>query len=130
MSQDRVVLPKNIVPSHYDLTLEPDLVACKFRGKVAVTVNAVEATARVVLHAIEVEIQAAKWVAEDGTSLETTTVEYEKESERASIVFEKDLPLGKASLHLDFTVPSLFHYPFKICFLAACFPMLHISRGK
>ena len=48
-------LPETVVPSHYDLVLEPDLGAATFAGEVGIDVDATETTSEIVLNAIELE---------------------------------------------------------------------------
>lgn len=49
-------LPKFAVPKRYDIRLKPDLVACRFAGSVAVTVDIVAATSFIVLNAAELSV--------------------------------------------------------------------------
>ncbi|MBN2622871.1 MAG: hypothetical protein JXA83_05875, partial [Acidimicrobiales bacterium] len=52
-------LPRTVVPRHYDLTLEPDLAGATFAGSETITVDVAEATAEVVLNAVELDIDDA-----------------------------------------------------------------------
>eukprot|EP00002_Diphylleia_rotans_P015931 TRINITY_DN3086_c0_g1_i3.p1 TRINITY_DN3086_c0_g1~~TRINITY_DN3086_c0_g1_i3.p1 ORF type:complete len:113 (-),score=27.55 TRINITY_DN3086_c0_g1_i3:370-708(-) len=104
MSEDRVVLPKSVVPQHYDLSFEPNLDACTFVGTASITVVVNEATDTVVLHARDLEIGAVHAHVEGFEAFESTGIEYDAEAERASIRFANALPKGKASLQLSFKV--------------------------
>ena len=53
-------LPTNVIPSAYDLTLEPDLEAATFTGEVTIQVEVIEPTAEVVLNAIDLQIDSAE----------------------------------------------------------------------
>src|SRR5690606_21144699 len=46
-------LPRNVIPRRYDLRLTPDLTAATFAGEVDIDVEVHDATATVVLNAIE-----------------------------------------------------------------------------
>src|SRR5262245_47230650 len=52
-------LPRHVVPTRYDLRLEPDLAAATFRGAVTITLTVQEATREIVLNAIELAIDSA-----------------------------------------------------------------------
>ena len=60
-TQYRYRLPKNVIPSHYDLTLEPDLEHFTFAGTEAVNIAVAESTDVFVINSIEIEIDEA-WV--------------------------------------------------------------------
>ena len=50
-------LPRTVVPSRYDLEIEPDLAAFTFAGTCATTVEVAEPTLSVVCNAIELEVR-------------------------------------------------------------------------
>ena len=52
-------LPRTVLPSHYRLTLEPDLDAATFAGDESVTVTVAEPTDEVVLNAADIEVDSA-----------------------------------------------------------------------
>ena len=54
------MLPTNVRPSAYDLTLQPDLESFTFSGEVAIDITVHEATSEIVMNADEIEIQEAR----------------------------------------------------------------------
>ena len=50
---DRYRLPRTVVPSRYDLRLEPDLAAATFAGRVEIAVTVQEPVEEIVLNAAE-----------------------------------------------------------------------------
>ncbi|MGA2412560.1 MAG: M1 family peptidase, partial [Candidatus Binataceae bacterium] len=93
-------LPPNVTPDRYDLRLTPDLRAFTFAGEERVAVKVHEATAEVVLNALELEIDAV--VAEQpGKSLEGR-VAYEPARERAHFHFSEALAVGDWTLIIKF----------------------------
>jgi puromycin-sensitive aminopeptidase len=58
-------LPTGVAPRRYDLTISPDLEASTFEGRVVISVDVLEATDEIVLHAKDLNILAA---AIDGSS--------------------------------------------------------------
>lgn len=56
----RELLPTNVVPKHYDLTLEPDLTKLTFEGTVIVDVDVAEDSKSISLHTLELDIHSSK----------------------------------------------------------------------
>jgi hypothetical protein len=81
---DRYRLPRSVVPSHYDLVLEPDLDAATFAGTVEVDVEMVEPVDEIVLNALDIEITTARLVGPNGTTL-SGSVDYDTDTERAML---------------------------------------------
>ena len=62
-------LPTHVVPSRYDLRLEPDLATLAFRGEETVAVTVSEPTDEVVLNAVELAITEVTITSDGGESL-------------------------------------------------------------
>lgn len=60
MSYGREILPGNIVPKHYDLTLEPDFIKLTYEGKVIIDLDVVEDTTSISLNTLELKIHSTK----------------------------------------------------------------------
>ncbi|WP_195210306.1 M1 family metallopeptidase [Actinomarinicola tropica] len=98
---DRYRLPRTVVPSHYDLVLEPDLGAATFTGTVAIDVEVVEPVDEIVLNALDLEIDRATLVGPNGTRL-AGSVTYDADTERALIDIEDAAAPGRWRLELSF----------------------------
>lgn len=59
-TKGRELLPANVVPTHYDLTLEPDLVNFKYDGTVIVDLDVAEDSSSISLHTLEITIHSSK----------------------------------------------------------------------
>jgi puromycin-sensitive aminopeptidase len=94
-------LPRNVLPRHYDITLEPDLASASFTGSVDIEIDIVEPTSTIVLNAIELEIHAASLTI--GNSQIDGAVTLDEARERASIAFGESIPTGPARLTIPFT---------------------------
>ncbi len=94
-------LPRTVVPSRYDLVLEPDLDAGTFRGTVAASVDVVDAVAELVLNAIELVIDEA-WVVDANGTRSDASVSYDEATERATLSFDGALVTGTATVHASF----------------------------
>src|SRR5580765_334083 len=63
-------LPTTVVPSRYDLRLEPDLDNATFRGEATVAVEVREPVTEIVLNAAELRIELAAMEDESGAAIE------------------------------------------------------------
>jgi puromycin-sensitive aminopeptidase len=88
-------LPRSIIPERYQLTLEPDLAAASFVGSVDIEVSVIEATAQVVLNAIELTITAV--------TLDGMPAEFRLDETTERLVVDAPVQVGRATLHIEFT---------------------------
>jgi puromycin-sensitive aminopeptidase len=95
-------LPTSVVPSRYDIRLEPDLQIGSFAGEETVTVTIREPVDEIVLNAEELAIRSVAVQGAGGCHLEGT-VTLEPEAGRASLRFPGRLDPGEWRLTLGFT---------------------------
>lgn len=76
----RELLPTNVVPKHYDLTLEVDFAKFTFDGTVVIDVDVAEDSKSISLHTVELDIHSAK-ISADGQ-----VVRYASKSQRIYLV--------------------------------------------
>jgi puromycin-sensitive aminopeptidase len=95
-------LPRTVVPSRYDLRLEPDLAAATFAGRAEITVTVNEPVEVIVLNAAELAISEATTEGREGDRL-TAAVTLAEETERCMLRFESALMKGSWKLKLTFT---------------------------
>ncbi|KAJ2808878.1 hypothetical protein H4R20_000571 [Coemansia guatemalensis] len=104
--EERDLLPTNVSPLHYDLLLVPDLEAFTYTGEARIRVRINEETAKVVLHANELEISEATVsgpAAHTESPLQATSITLEKNDETAQLEFSQALAAGdEATLHIRF----------------------------
>jgi aminopeptidase 2 len=60
VSNGREILPGNVIPRHYDLTIEPDLEKLTYEGHVIVDLDVVEDTTSIYLNTLELSICSTK----------------------------------------------------------------------
>jgi len=84
------------VPSRYDLTLEPDLGAGSFAGRVSISVASNEAVDELVLNAIELEIDACRV---DGAAAD---FRLEERTERLFVTPADGVAVGDHVVEIDF----------------------------
>src|SRR5262245_29700423 len=94
-------LPTTVVPSRYDLRLEPDLDNATFTGEETIAVEVREAVSEIALNAVELRIESA--VVEDATgAVLEGSVSLDEAAERARIRFPAPLATGPARVRLRF----------------------------
>ena len=95
-------LPTSVVPSRYDIRLEPDLEAATFAGEETVAITVSEPVTEIVLNAAELVIQAARVQTADGLVVEATAAPDEA-AERLRLALPAPLPPGEHRLTVRFT---------------------------
>jgi puromycin-sensitive aminopeptidase len=94
-------LPRAVLPSRYELRLEPDLSNATFTGRVTVTCQVHEPVSEVVLNAADL-ILADVYLEDGHGSQPATAVVLDGAAERARLAFAEALAPGEARLHLAF----------------------------
>src|ERR687894_122393 len=98
-------LPRHIVPTRYDLRLEPDLTAETFEGDVTISLRVLHPASEIVLNtAAELEISKGDVEIEDesGALQRAERVELEEETERCHLTFPDTIMPGTWNLRLRF----------------------------
>ncbi|KUI53963.1 Aminopeptidase 2, mitochondrial [Cytospora mali] len=100
----RELLPVNVVPTHYDLTLEPDLSKFTFDGSVLIDLDVAEDSKSISLHTLELDIHSVK-VSSDGKVIsDSPEVSYDEKTQVSKIDFSDAILKGsKAQLEIKFT---------------------------
>src|SRR5438093_12312737 len=94
-------LPRHVMPTRYDLRLEPDLKTFAFKGDETVTVTIQEPTTEIVLNAAELEIIEAT-IKNEGSASLRGTIELDETMERCRLTFSDKLRPGSWRLTLAF----------------------------
>lgn len=93
-------LPKTAIPSHYSISIRPDLDAFTFSGKEEIRVSVPKKTSTIVLHSAEIEILSATYTS--GKFSSTPEISYDDKEETATFTFSTPLPKGKGELEIEF----------------------------
>jgi puromycin-sensitive aminopeptidase len=94
-------LPRTVIPSHYDIEIEPDLDGASFAGKVGIDVDVLESTSTVVFNSIELGIRSARAVC--GGEVRRAAISFDEERERVELTLGSKLPIGPARIEISFT---------------------------
>jgi len=98
VSESRYRLPRTVVPQRYEVTLEPDLAAFTFTGRVQIEVDVTEPLRTIVMNAAELEIHGGGIA---GGARAAVTLD--DELERVTLSFEDEIAAGPTVVDLDFT---------------------------
>ena len=103
-TQGRELLPTNVVPTHYHVTLEPDFEKLTFDGTVAIDLDVAENSSFVSLHTLELDIHSAN-ISTDGQAVSSTPkISTDETSQVTKFELDGALAQGsKAKLEIKFT---------------------------
>jgi aminopeptidase N len=94
-------LPKTAVPSHYDITLQPDFAAESFRGNETIDIRLPQPASSITLNAVDINFEEASVTANGHT--QKATVQLQPAQEMAVLHVEQALPAGAAQIHIRYT---------------------------
>jgi aminopeptidase N/puromycin-sensitive aminopeptidase len=97
-------LPGGVTPRHYALTIKPDLAEATFTGTERIDVVLDQPTRVITLNAAEIKfgpvhVQSKAFKAESLLA----TVSLDAQKEQATLMFERELPAGAATLEISYT---------------------------
>jgi puromycin-sensitive aminopeptidase len=95
-------LPTTVVPTRYDLRLEPDLVAATFVGEAVITVEVETTVTEIVCNAAELTIHSAALTRDARVPIHGS-ITLDEAAERARLVFPAAIAPGEWKLTLRFT---------------------------
>ncbi len=100
-SHDPYRLPRHVIPTRYDLRLEPDLAGATFTGQVTITITVKQTTQTILLNAVDLVLQSA--VVEDANQRQfKALIELEQKTQRAILSFQEPIHPAEWRLHLSF----------------------------
>ncbi|RYP76131.1 hypothetical protein DL771_001955 [Monosporascus sp. 5C6A] len=102
-TKGRELLPTNVIPKHYDVTLEPDFEKFTFQGKVLIDFDVQEDSKSISLHTHEIEIQSANIKSGDDITVTSSAITYDESKQVTKIELQSSIPKGKTQLEIKFT---------------------------
>ena len=102
-TSNAVLLPTNVKPVKYDITLEPDFSAFTFTGSETIRIEVLSPTTSITLNSIEIAIQSCTVTPSGGEELAAQNISFDEEAETATFEFGAELPASEATLAIEFT---------------------------
>jgi puromycin-sensitive aminopeptidase len=101
-SEYRLPIKGNATPEHYDLALNLDLAEFTFTGKECVKVNIANATNKLTLNAVELDITSAIF-RENGSSpeIKSSSIDYDTKKEWVTLTLPEEIIPGTGYLFLE-----------------------------
>jgi aminopeptidase N len=90
-----------VVPEHYDLAFDVDLARARFKGTETIRVELTQPSRRIVLHALELQLEEVTIVA--GGITQRAAVTLHVPTQTAALVVPRDVQKGPASIHIRYT---------------------------
>jgi len=110
-------LPPDVVPSHYDITVTPDLQAATFSGTERIVVALQKPSTTIVLNAAEIEFDKVTVKSGDRTAQARVTLDATKEQ----ATFTLDRPLASGAAEIDIAYRGILNDQLR---------GLYLSKGK
>ncbi|EEY19757.1 aminopeptidase [Verticillium alfalfae VaMs.102] len=101
---DRGLLPTNIVPRHYDVTLEPNFETFRFDGLVKIDVDFAEDSSSITLHALDIDIKHVAVVLDgQATTLSSADISHNEDRQTSTFELKKTVSQGtKGQIEIKF----------------------------
>ena len=96
-------LPSFVVPSHYRISLEPNLDEATFSGSVEIEVEIGQATDNIQINSADLAITSAVVLDAVGGKTVASGVEIDEKMERATLSFDSELSSGPYTIVAEFT---------------------------
>ena len=100
---DRWILPANVRPTLYDLTLEPNLDTFTFVGGETISVQVEEPASSIQMNSAEIAVQSAALTLPDGSERRPESISFDEEKETLTLEFAEPVPAGTAEIAIEFT---------------------------
>jgi len=94
-------LPRHILPTRYDLRLEPDLASATFEGHASIAVTVIQPTTVIVLNALDLTIESAAVETDQGRRL-SAVIEMDESLQRCRLTIPEPMAPGEWRLNMTF----------------------------
>ena len=97
------MLPQNVKPELYDITLVPDLDNFVFSGEEIIDINISKPTTDLTLNSTDISVQECMVATFDGRAFAPQNTTFDENAETVTFTFSSELPAGRSRLHITFT---------------------------
>lgn len=91
----RVVLPTNVVPRHYDVTLEPDFEKFTFAGQVVIDLDVAKDSSSISLNTNDIEIHSTEVHADGNLITSSPKISYDADTQTTTIELGHEIKKGQ-----------------------------------
>lgn len=102
-TQGRELLPTNVIPTHYDVTLEPNFDKFTFEGTVLIDFDVQEESKSISLHTVEVDIHSAQIKSGGSVVSSSSAITYDESKQVTKIELKDAIPKGTIQLEIKYT---------------------------
>ncbi|KAL6409753.1 aminopeptidase [Ilyonectria robusta] len=95
ITHGRQVLPKNVKPHHYDLTLEPDFETFKYEGTVVIDFDVLEDSTSISLNTVDLDIHETIIESAGATVSSTPALSYNKDTQTTTVALDQTIAAGQ-----------------------------------
>ncbi|KAK7208464.1 peptidase family M1-domain-containing protein [Myxozyma melibiosi] len=100
----REILPQNVKPLHYDLSLEPDFEKFKFEGTVSILLDVFETSKEITLNSLEIDIHSVVLTLPGDKLVSLHSSETNDDQQTVKFIFNEYFTAGsQVKLTIDFT---------------------------
>ena len=97
-----MILPEQVIPTHYRITLAPNLTDFTFAGEVSISLKIRSPSMSVTMNTAELEIISTS-LSQQGRPINVSTINLDRESETLTLSLDEALQVGSAELSISFT---------------------------
>jgi len=96
-------LPRNAVPTHYQVSLTPDAAAASFTARTVITLDVLKTTDSITLNAADLRFARVTLAPSAGGAAQEAKVTLDAEAQTATLTFARPVTPGAYKLALDYT---------------------------
>ena len=95
------LLPRDVVPLHYDLTLRPDAAALRFTGRVEIAIEVEKPARKITLNSLDLDLRSAR------VDSQPAKIRIDHGAQTATFMLARPLKRGTHRLTIEYTGPIL-----------------------
>ena len=101
-SSKTTMLPSNIKPIKYNITIAPDLDNFRFRGDISIDIQIIKQTDFITLNCIDLSIQSCKLSTTPKTHMDASKTTFDLQNETVTFYFSTPVPHGMSTIQIKF----------------------------
>jgi len=95
-------LSSDVLPIHYNVTLQPNLVKCTFKGSQAIDLEVKESTSEIKFNSLDLTVEDIKVTLPSGETIIPSNTDINVGTESITLTLPNALPVGSAKLSMSF----------------------------